>query len=358
MNIPGQAHRHAGAILLLAHLTVATCPAQNAPGAVQGEAVPPGVEVRVQAEPQKATIGDPVRINLDITLPKGYQVRLPQLGSQEGDCAILNVLPGPSIPDSALPPGQKPAVPPGAPEPAGPSHHRAQIVVAVYKTGEATFPSLQLTLRDPAGKERELPTPPIKISIQSVLSEKDQNLNDLKKQAEMPEPPRWLLWLALGLVGLLLAALAWWLYRRRSRRIGAPHAGPQLDPLQLAEAELYDLLARGLLEKRLVKQFYVALSDIVKRILEAGYGIDAIEKTTDEILEALRAQNSPRVPPEELETVESFLGACDLVKFAKCIPSQAESDGAVKDAYHVLSLCRNRRAASPVPAEAQAGGGS
>ncbi len=356
MKISRQGGKLLAGTFILSLLAAAPCPAQSTTAA--SPAAPPGVELRLNAEPQKATIGDLVRIDLDLTLPKGYQVRLPQLGTQAGDFSILEVFPGPTVPDLAPSPASSPAKTAGGPEPSGASHHHARIVVAAYKTGELTFPSLQLSLRDPAGKESFLSTPPARIQIQTVLSEKDQNLKDLKKQAEIPEPSRWLLWLALGLVALILAALAWWFCRRRSRVSEVAFSGPQLDPLQLAEAELRDLLGRGLLEKSLVKQFYVALSDIVKRILEAGYGIPAIEKTTDEILEALRAEDSPPVPLEELDSVAIFLGACDLVKFARCIPSQAESDQAVQGAYRVLLLCRNRKAALTAPAAAQSGGGA
>lgn len=347
-----------GGIFLLAQAASAPAAAQNASPAGKGAVVPPGVEIRLQAEPQKATIGDPLRIDLDITLPKGYVARLPEMGTQAGDFSVLEVFPGPEIPGPPLPSGQRPAQTAGGQQPAGTSHHHARVVVAAYKTGELTFPSLQLTLRDAAGQETHLQSPPAKILIQSVLTEKDQNLTDLKKQAEIPEPSRWLLWVALGLVALLLAGLAWWLYQRRTRPSAVPYSGPQMDPFQLAEAELRDLLGRGLLEKSLIKQFYVALSEIVKRVLEAGYDIPAIERTTDEILEALRSEDSTPVPLDELESVGSFLGACDLVKFAKCIPSPAESEAAVKNAYRVLSLCRNRRAALTAPAAAQAGGGA
>ena len=320
--------------------------------------IPPGIEVRIQASPDQATVGDPIRIDLDVALPRGYQLSLPHLGSQVGDFAVLEVFPGPTVPDNTPAGKSGDSQSPGKSALSEIARHRARIVVAVYKTGEATFPSLDLSLRDPGGRETVLSTPPAKIVIQSVLAEKDQNLRDLKKQAEIPEPPRWLLWLALGILALILAAIACWFYRRRPRHAAAPFSGAQLDPLELAEAELRDLLARGLLEKRLIKQFYVAVSDIVKRVLEEGYQIAAVEKTTYEIVDALEAEGAESVPREELDCIVSFLSACDLVKFAKCIPSQAESDEAVKRAYRVLQFCRNRRAALAPPAVADAGGGS
>ncbi len=355
-GVTKQACGHLAGMLLLAHLAAPWCLAQNAKKTSEEGAAPPGVEVRIHAEPEKATIGDPIRIDFDIALPQGYEVRLPNLGTSEGDFSILQVFPGPTVPEPAPASGQPPAKASGTP--VQPGHYRARIVAAVYKTGEVTFPSLQLTLRDPSGRETPLPSPPVKVQIQSVLTDKDQTLKDLKKQAEIPEPSRWLLWAALGLLALLMAGLVWWLYRRRARRAAVPYSGPQLDPLELAEAELRDLAARGLLEKRMVKQFYVALSDIVKRVLEAGYDIVAVEKTTDEILEGLRAQDSPPVAREELDCVALFLGACDLVKFAKFTPSQTENEDSVKSAYRVLALARNRRAARAVPVAARAGGGT
>jgi hypothetical protein len=332
--------------------------AQTAPQKEPALILPRGLEVRIHAEPSKATIGDPIRIELDITLPKGYQVSLPQLSNQIGDFSVLELYPGPTVPDLKQAGQSQPSK---SPERAGNDesfHHRVRIVAAIYKTGDFTFPSLALSLRDRAGKETPLPTPTAKVVIQSLLSAQDQQLKDLKKQAEMPEPVRWLLWLALGFVALVLAVAAWWFYRRRKRASVAPLGAPQLDPFQLAEAGLRDLLGRGLLEKHRIKHFYVALSDIVKKILEAGYGILAAEKTTDEVIEALQAEKSTPAESGGLKCIESFLTLCDLVKFAKFIPSQVENEEAVQRAFRILEMSRNRRAVSATADAAHLEGGA
>jgi LPXTG-motif cell wall-anchored protein len=178
-----------------------------------------------------------------------------------------------------------------------------------------------------------------------VLTGKDENLKDLKKQAEIPEPMRWLLWLGIVLLLLILAGISWWLWRRRRRPSITSPMQPRIDPLQLAEAELRDLLGRDLLAKRLVKQFYVLLSDIVKRVLEAGYGIHTVEKTTSEIMEELTSNSPKGLAGDEVERIELLLVRCDLVKFARSIPSQLEDDAAVKSAFAILETCRKRRAA-------------
>ena len=317
------------------------------------EAPPAGAAVRIQARPLQATVGDPIQIDLDFTFPRGYRFEFPRLTGQIGEFSVLETFPGPDLPPGQ-PPGKAPAAAPaGGPGP-GEVHHLARIVVAAYRTGEFEFPALPFTLRDAAGKEVQVTSPAVKIRIDSVLQEADPRLKDLKKQAEIEEPFRWLLWLALGALACVLAGLGWWRVSRRRRPAGAPFEPLELDPLDAADAELRDLLARGLLEKGLTKQFYVRLSDIVKKALEAGHGIQTVEKTTTEIVVALvGAAKGLTAPsdPQGLERIEQLLLSCDLVKFARYLPSRAEHDEAVQGAFQVLLDCRSRRqpAAADVP---------
>ncbi len=325
------------ALQALAYLALQACYGQTAP-APAAVSIPPGVEIKVRAQPQKATIGDPIEISFEIALPSGYQAILPKLGSQLGDFAILRYFPGPAVPSEGTV-----LAPPAAASASAPNRHLARVEVAIYKTGEFEFPSLPITLRAPGGKESEVSTQPVKIQIQSVLVDKNPQLKELKKQAEIQEPVRWLLWLALAFLLVIVAFLAWWLYRRRRRPAPLLPSRPQVDPLVLAEADLRDLGARGLLEKGLIKQFYVLLSDIVKRILEAGYAIHTIEKTSSEIMEELRQRPAADQAVADLELIESVLVECDLVKFAKFVPSRAESDSILEDSFRILESARKLR---------------
>jgi hypothetical protein len=92
------------------------------------------------------------------------------------------------------------------------------------------------------------------------------------------------------------------------------------------------------------KQFYIQISDITKRILETSYEVSAIEQTTDEIMNALR--NKPLSSPDDTRLIASFLISCDLVKFAKYIPSRSEQELAVKQAMDILNCAKKQRAVS------------
>lgn len=345
--------------LILAALPVAAGP--SIPAAVQNEQtgttpLPAGMEIKAKAEPEKATVGDPVRIDFDIQVPRGYQLHFPDLTGPFGDFTVLQTLPGPSIPGAELASGkqaQKSAVLSSASDL---THHYARILVALYKPGEYLLPPVPLSLRDPSGKQVSIPSPTVKVRIESVLTGKGENLKDLKKQAEIPEAVRWLLWFGILLLAVIVAGIAWWLWRRRRRQALPLPPRSHLDPLQLAEAELRDLLGRGLLEKNLVKPFYVALAEIVKRVLEAGYAIHTLERTTAEIMDELRNGHLLSMPAAEFDRIESFLIGCDLVKFAKNIPTHDDNESSIKRAFEILEFCRRRRASPVSPNSANAEG--
>lgn len=339
--------------MLLASILASLPTALQARQATAPPQLPPGVEIKIQAQPLEATVGDPIQIDLDFTLPNGYRLQFPQLPAQVGEFTVLETYPGPEVPTPQTKgkPSSAPVARTGAAG-SGMLHHHARIVAAVYKTGEFDFPALAFVLRDGGGKEVSVSTPPVRIRIKSVLTENDLALRDLKKQAEIQEPVRWLLWLALGTAVLVLALLAWWSVKRRRRPAAAPSIHPELDPLDLAEAELRNLIGRGLLEKGLVKQFYVDLSDIMKKALEASYGIQTIEKTTVEIIDTLAAGPEPA----SLERIETVLLSCDIVKFARYIPSLAEDEEVVKEAFQILRDCRMRQQPAVTAAEVPVAG--
>ncbi len=304
----------------------------------------PGVEIRADAQPRKATVGDRIRIEITATLPDGTRADMPPLHGQLGEFTILEFQDRAAIEKSGPPkrvntPTAEPLV-------------LARLVVALYRPGEFEFPSLPIAVLAADGNEYSSASPPVKVQIVSVLGPQDDKLRDLKKQAQIEEPLRWLYWSGLILLLLLAMLVAWLLWRRRRRPALRKVCVPYLDPFASAEVELRDLLSRDFLERGLVKPFYVALSEIVKRVIEAGYGIPTAEKTTSEIMDLLCRDLNAEELAQDSRPAESFLAACDMVKFARYVPSAAENETAVDAAFDLLERCR-RRADRTAVSEAQ-----
>lgn len=119
------------------------------------------------------------------------------------------------------------------------------------------------------------------------------------------------LWQVLSLVAaaalLVAGGYAWW--RRRQRR----RAARQLELFEIALQRLD--AARALMHPSSVKEYSVAISDVVRQYIEAGMQITATHRTTEEFLhDLLSSSNSALAAHRGL--LAEFLSQCDMAKFA------------------------------------------
>jgi len=124
--------------------------------------------------------------------------------------------------------------------------------------------------------------------------------------------------IVLILLGLVIFTILY-LSRRRRKRQSETYTPPPPPPPahETALAKLAELEQSGLLEKSEVNEFQTQLTYILREYLEGQYGINALESTTDDILESLR--NIP-IPEEWRMPLRQMLQTADLVKFAKAQP--------------------------------------
>ncbi|MFQ5753479.1 MAG: hypothetical protein ACE5HI_15930, partial [bacterium] len=81
------------------------------------------------------------------------------------------------------------------------------------------------------------------------------------------------------------------------------------------------------------KEFYIQISDIIRRYIEGRYFIVALELTTFEVIEKLKYSD---VTPEIVQLIQEFLEFCDLVKFAKYQPADEENSDMIDKAFEVV----------------------
>ncbi len=194
--------------------------------------------------------------------------------------------------------------------------------IVPLKTGALSFPRLQVQPTLPAYQAEY--TDGFRVNVLSVLAQGDTLLRDIKPMARYPlQAP---FWLYLLLAGLALA-LAIILFRKRKKKVSQA-AKPETQPLtkvlppwQLALQELEALVAENLLEKAEVILYHFRLSQILRGFLEATQGFPALEMTTREVGSELQKMQLP-----EAGEIKRWLSYCDMVKFAKTIPTSEEID--------------------------------
>jgi hypothetical protein len=157
------------------------------------------------------------------------------------------------------------------------------------------------------------PTPP---AVTNVPALPEGDILDEIEPIDIPPDLTWL-WIVLGIlvvVGLLI--WAWNRWFRPGAREPEPLPGPP--PYRVALAEL------SAVQQRLhePEPFCTKVSDIVRIYLEDQFDLRAPERTTEEFLHEL--QESDHLNAAQKESLGPFLEQCDLVKFAKYEPMEAE----------------------------------
>ena len=156
--------------------------------------------------------------------------------------------------------------------------------------------------------------------LSAVFNAQAEDIRDVKPPVEFPA--RWMA--ALIVLGIsFLAGLGYVLYRRYQRGIPPRPNIAAKTPWEKAYERLEDLLKGDLLVRGEWEQYYLTLSDIVRRYFEERFEIRAPEMTSEEFLMSLK--NFGGLPAESKILLEEFLGVCDMVKFAKHAPDAAQA---------------------------------
>lgn len=228
---------------------------------------------------------------------------------------------------------------------ASPSETRIQLRIAAYRLpGDISVPSMKVEYRDPTdpeGKLHEISTEPIPIKLSTSLTPEVTDIHDLKGPIEdVPVPSRWgrLWWLLLALVAAVLAYLLYRRFQRKKVPLARPVPAPPLPPPEVeAEQALRALGEARLLEQGKVREFYIVLSEIVKRYAGRRFEVAYLERTTSEILWDLRRA---RVEGKWVDALGALLEPSDLVKFARRIPEPDESQRMLPQAFRFVDETR------------------
>ena len=176
--------------------------------------------------------------------------------------------------------------------------------------------------------------PFLSLEVLSSLAPGEQDIRPAKGGlAHWPAPPSRWLWIALAILAVLAAvfvALRKFLTTPRTFL----HLPPPVPPHEIALNALADLRAKGWIEALKIEPFYVALSGIVRRYLEARFGLRAPERTTEEFIRD--ALSSKKLSDAHRDLVAGFLEQSDLVKFARHAPGPADMHNALDSAERLV----------------------
>ncbi len=253
------------------------------------------VRVKTRALPPRVTLGDEIRLILQMEEPANYKWVPPSLKTKLSPFEIKDI----NI------------------------HEKTTwLLLTTFQLGELTIPPIQLEVRDPAGNTRDVFTKAQNVQVVSV-GKRPTDKDDIRPiQGPVSLDVSFVrvfifLVLAVSLVIFLATKI---ILRRRKAKIDPETLLPAHERACL---ELERLKNRGWLSEGKAKEFYSELADILRRYLERRFGVEAFERTSFEILSDLRARNFGQALLGEAKEV---LENSDLVKFAKFTPPASLAD--------------------------------
>ena len=98
---------------------------------------------------------------------------------------------------------------------------------------------------------------------------------------------------------------------------------PKRPPQEIALDELRELVSEHLVEDGHLMEFYNRIQDILRRYIEARFGLMAPERTTEEFLTELKNSRNEALKAHD-GLLQNFLTHCDMVRFATYAPEKQE----------------------------------
>ena len=146
----------------------------------------------------------------------------------------------------------------------------------------------------------------------------------------------WLMW---GLLAVLLLAAAAYAAVRILHRYGRTVSDlfktpPPLPPHVVAIKALEALHHQKLWQNGRYKQYYSAITDILRTYIAARYEVGAMEMTSDEIMTFMRCIDD--LPQKCAMDLTDILQTADLVKFAKAEPDAEQNENDYWRAYYFV----------------------
>lgn len=111
-----------------------------------------------------------------------------------------------------------------------------------------------------------------------------------------------------------------------------------LPPFEVAVAKLNEIKNEKMWQHNRTKEYYTAITDVLREYIERSFDIHSMEMTSDEILENL---NHLRFESKQsYDVLQQVLKLADLVKFAKWKPLMEEHELSLNNSYLFVELTK------------------
>lgn len=191
-----------------------------------------------------------------------------------------------------------------------------------FDSGRYAVPSIKIMINNKPYYSDSLKVEVANVQV-DTLKQKMYDIKDIET-VESPVGNWWKYLLAIVLLAAI-GGLVYWLVKKQQKKKIEEEV--YKTPIEKATSLLNNLEQKELWQKGEVKSYYSELTDIARNYIEEAIEIPAMESTTAELIQGLRAASQKKkmtLTPETIENLERVLKQADLVKFAKSKPLDFE----------------------------------
>ena len=183
-------------------------------------------------------------------------------------------------------------------------------------------------------------TKPVGIDVRIPKTDLKKDIKPIKPPLKAPitfmEILPWLL--GVILLGLVIFVAVYIIRRRRmSKPLLQLRSKPKLPPHVVALEALENLRLKKLWQAGKVKDYYTELTDIIRYYIEGRYSIQAMEMTSEEIMQGLKNHETGS---EIRKILKDTLVLADLVKFAKAQPLPLENEQSLNQSIEFVKATK------------------
>ncbi len=216
--------------------------------------------------------------------------------------------------------------------------YRQRLLITGFDSGLFKVPSFVFSVIPGSGTAFTVQSDSFQLLVQTVAVDTTKGFKGIKGIIYVNSSWKDYIWYIVGgVVILALIIFAVWYYLRKKMAAKPVPKGPQ-ESLQDYTLRLLSALdSKQLWQKKQVKEYYVELTDIVRNYIEQRFNTQALELTTEEILN--KVQLVKDLQPH-YDILFQILQTGDLAKFAKFQPLPHEHIDAMDKAKEFINTSR------------------
>lgn len=218
--------------------------------------------------------------------------------------------------------------------------YKQRLLISGFDSGVFVIPSFVFPVIPNGGTAYTIQTDSFPLLVQTVAVDTSKGFHGIKEIMVVKSTWMDYIWYIIGGLVFIILVTVVIIYFIRNKRTPPPVTTPPPPRETLQETALRLLAAleaKQLWQGNKVKEYYSELTDILRSYIEARFNTQAMELTTDELLQSARLHHEMS---RHTELLSHILYTADLAKFAKAQPLPHEHTHAMELAIQFVNATK------------------